>query len=68
MFNIATIREITKLQIETTMRHCFTCVKILFMKMSKGNVCCEYKEMYHLGTLLGNVSWYKYYGKKDGGC
>lgn len=64
VFNIATIREITKLQIETTMRHCFTCVKILFMKMSKGNVCCEYKENVSLRYLtwkwkLVQVLWEK---------
>lgn len=53
MCSIATIREITKLQIETTMRYFFTCVKILFMNMSKGNKYCECIK----NVSLGYYSW-----------
>lgn len=36
MFNIATIMEIIKLQVEIIIRRCFSCMKILFTKMSEG--------------------------------
>ena len=54
------------LQIKTTLRYCFTAVKMAIIKKSTNNKCwkgCEEKGIL-LHCVGGNVNWYSDYGEQ----